>query len=544
MTGRRRALLGVAASAIVLGPLVWLWQASLLPDEYSVMDMGYADEGDAAVAGDGAAGSSTQPGHAGTTGMTGMTGMTGPGGATHAGGTARSVTALVADPSRRADVAVTLVARRQTFRLASGRSIDGYTLNGTSPGPLIRAVAGQLVQVRLVNESVPDGVTLHWHGVDVPNAEDGVAGVTQDAVGVGQEHTYRFVAHQVGTFWYHSHQVSHVQVQRGLFGPLVITSAGPGVDSATSGGHGGHAPGGSGATGQVDVLALTHLYGGVRTVNGQEGEITVTAAPGSPVRVRVVNTDNGQIPVWVAGAPFRLLAVDGTDLTGPTPVTGTYVLVTAGARADLEVAMPADGTPVRVRIAGADVVLGSPADVSPPSTLSSTAPSSVQPATALDLLTYGTPSRLGFDPNRPGRTLRYEIGRGPGFLDGRPGVWWTVNGHLFPDVPMFVVSQGEVVRVHIVNHSGDAHPMHLHGHHAVVLARDGVRATGSPWWVDSLNVADGQSYDITFLADNPGIWMDHCHNLTHAAEGLVAHLAYGGVTTPFRVGGPADNQPE
>jgi FtsP/CotA-like multicopper oxidase with cupredoxin domain len=278
----------------------------------------------------------------------------------------------------------------------------------------------------------------------------------------------------------------------------------------------------------------------VRTINGQEHQITAAAAPGRLVRVRVVNTDNGQIPVWVAGAPFRLLAVDGTDLNGPTPVTGRYVLVTAGARADLQVAMPADGTPVRVRIAGADVVLGPRAGASS----QSTAPSTPQPATALDLLTYGTPSPLRFDPDRPDRTFRYEIGRRPGFLDGRPGVWWTVNGHLFPDVPMFLVNQGEVIRMRIVNNSGDAHPMHLHGHHAVVLARDGVRATGSPWWVDSLNVADGQSYDIAFLADNPGIWMDHCHNLTHTAEGLVAHLMYRGVTTPFRVGGSADNEPE
>jgi FtsP/CotA-like multicopper oxidase with cupredoxin domain len=77
----------------------------------------------------------------------------------------------------------------------------------------------------------------------------------------------------------------------------------------------------------------------------------------------------------------------------------------------------------------------------------------------------------------------------------------------------------------------------------VVLSRDGVPATGSPWWVDSLN-ADGSTYVIAFLADNPGIWMDHCHNLPHAADGLVTHLAYIGVTEPYRIGGPAKNHPE
>ena len=107
-----------------------------------------------------------------------------------------------------------------------------------------------------------------------------------------------------------------------------------------------------------------------------------------------------------------------------------------------------------------------------------------------------------------------------------------------------VVDEGDIVQMHLENHSGAVHPMHLHGHHAVVLARNGVKATGSPWWIDSLDVASGDSYDIAFVADNPGIWMDHCHNLPHAAQGLVAHLMYAGLTEPFRVGGGKDNQPE
>ncbi|HVQ87191.1 MAG TPA: multicopper oxidase domain-containing protein, partial [Actinomycetes bacterium] len=73
---------------------------------------------------------------------------------------------------------------------------------------------------------------------------------------------------------------------------------------------------------------------------------------------------------------------------------------------------------------------------------------------------------------------------------------------------------------------------------------NGEPATGSPWWVDSLNVRDGEDYDIAFVADNPGVWMDHCHNLPHAAQGLVAHLMYLGYTTPYVVGGESDNQPE
>ncbi len=477
----------VAATGLLFGPLVWYWQASLLPETYSTMDMGYVDTGGGA-----GGGHHTHP------------------------AAGRSIPSLTADPNRPADVAVTLTARKERFRLTGGRDVDGYTLNGQSPGPTIRATAGQLVQVLLVNESVPDGITLHWHGVDVPNAMDGVAGVTQDAVGLGEQFAYRFVADQVGTFWYHSHQVSHEQVRGGLLGALVVTPASPTAD--------------------VDVVALTHLYRGVRTTNGSEADIQVPASPGSRARVRIINTDNGPMSAWVAGAPFRLVAVDGTDLNGPTPVNGTAVLITAGGRADLEVSTPADGSPVRVHIGGpTGVVLGS---------RSYQAPTVPKPSTTLDLLTYGAKAPLGFDPDRPDRWFQYDIGRRPGFLDGRPGLFWTVNGHLYPDIPMFHVAEGDVVRVRITNHSGEVHPMHLHGHHAVVLSRNGVPASGSPWWVDSLNVADGESYDIAFVADNPGIWMDHCHNLTHAVDGLVAHLMYEGVTTPFVIGGTGRNQPE
>jgi FtsP/CotA-like multicopper oxidase with cupredoxin domain len=420
----------------------------------------------------------------------------------------RSVATLVADPNRPADVRVTLTVRKERFRLASGQSIDGYTVNHTSPGPVIHVVQGQMVEVRLVNASVPDGVTLHWHGVDVPDAEDGVAGVTQNAVPVGGSYTYRFVADHVGTYWYHSHQVSHTQVQRGLLGALVVTPRVP-------------------EPGVIDQLAVMHVYDSASTVNGRTGNVPVKAADGQTVRVRIVNTDNGATTVWSSG-PYRLVAVDGWDLHGVTPVSQRAVRVTAGGRIDLEVTAPA-----RVDLGGSSaLVIGSGAKAAP------------QPSALVDLLTYGTPAPLGFDPGHADRTFKYSIGRRPGFLDGRPGLWWSINGHLFPDVPMFVVEEGDVVRMHIENHSGAVHPMHLHGHHAVVLARDGVKATGSPWWIDSLDVASGHNYDIAFVADNPGIWMDHCHNLPHAAQGLVAHLMYAGLTEPFRVGGDKHNDPE
>jgi FtsP/CotA-like multicopper oxidase with cupredoxin domain len=497
---RWRLLAAIAATLAVVAPLAWLWQASRMPGEYSVMDMGYADYGGGPEA--------AASGHDSMDGMHG-TGSDGP----------TSVADLVDDPNRKADVTVDLVAEQGKVQLASGREIDGYTINGSSPGPEIRVREGQLLEVHLRNESVDEGVTLHWHGVDVPNAEDGVAGVTQDAVMVGEEYTYRFVADTAGTYWYHSHQVSHDQVRQGLLGPLVVTprqgeAAGPPV---------------------ADVLAVAHTYAGTRTINGAEGDVPVEAEPGSQVRVRVINTDIGPVRTWTS-APYTLVAVDARDVNEPTEVTDRWLNVTAGGRADLLLDVPEDGSALRVQVGAATALVIGPDGAE--------APDVAEPDDELDLLSYGSPAPLGFDPDDADRDFEYSIGRRPGFVQGRPGLWWTINGHMWPNVPMFMVAEGDVVRMTIDNHSGDVHPMHLHGHHAVVLSRNGEEATGSPWWFDSLDVQDGESYEVAFVADNPGVWMDHCHNLKHAADGLVAHLMYEGVTTPYRIGGDGGNHPE
>ncbi|MFC7279462.1 multicopper oxidase family protein [Paractinoplanes rhizophilus] len=456
----------------ILGPLGYFWQQSLIPSTYDMASMGFPDYG-----------GGQQAGHAHGAGGLDVATLKGP---------------STGDP----DVTVTLTARAEKGK---------YTLNGVTPGPEIRAQKGQLVQVTLVNDNIPVGITLHWHGVDVPNAEDGVAGITQDAVPPGKSYVYRFVAQDAGTFWYHSHQVSHEQVRLGLFGPLVVT------EPVFSDG--------------IDQVAQVHTYDGRRTINGAAGESALPAHAGQVVRARVINTDAGPLRAWVSGAPYRVVAIDGRDVSGPTDISGKSVTVTAGGRVDLSFTMPASGA-ARVDVgAGVALVAGGLA-------------AGKEPAEVVDFLSYGKNAPLGFDPARATRNFDYRIGRRIGFLDGKPGFWWSINGHLYPDVPMFMVSTGDVVRMTIANSSGEVHPMHLHGHHAVVLSRNGVAASGSPWWIDSLDVGDGDTYEIAFVADNPGIWVDHCHNLKHAVDGLLAHLAYTNVSTPFRIGGAAGNAPE
>lgn len=420
-----------------------------------------------------------------------------------------------------------------TLTAAMGQQLFGgaaqrvMTFNGSTPGPTLTVRQGTLVEVHLRNENVPRGVTIHWHGVDVPGRDDGVAGVTQDAVLPGEEYIYRFVVPDAGTYWYHSHQDSVREVRMGLVGAIVALP-----NESETGAALGSRP--------TDLVALVHTYGAATTINGIAGDTYTALAEGTTARVRFVNADNGPLLVS-ASVPFRVTAIDGFDIDGGADLVDTYVDIPAGGRADLVV--PIGSQNVRVGpLTGPSLVIG-PVDGGPAPVLTS--------RNKLDSLTYGTPGGSAaalatFE--RAQRTFDYRIGSRTGFLNGRAGTWFTINGRMIPKVPIFMVSEGDVVRFRIVNKTGAlVHPMHLHGHHALVVSRNGVPATGAAWWVDSLEVGPGESHEIILRADNPGAWMFHCHNLPHARAGLMTHMMYQGVHSPYRIGQVSsrlNNQPE
>lgn len=478
------AVVFLVAFVVFLGKA---WYDSRIPATYSVMDFGEIDDG-----GGSPVGGHTLPGNG------------------------VSVSSLHG-PKDVPDARYRLVAQQAEIRLASGRRVAALTFNGRSPGPELRVKQGDLVAVALVNKDVGSGVTIHWHGIDVPNAEDGVAGVTQDAVLPGGRYTYRFRVDQAGTFWYHTHQVSSTEVRRGLFGAFVVEPRGR------------RAP-------TVDLTVVAHTFDGAPTLNDDDGIGRRRVVPGSPVRLRLINTDSSVRSFTLDGTPFRVVAIDGTELSGPTALEDVTLEVAAGGRMDVGFDMPAQ--PVLLSLARTEAGIGFSPDGAPP------APAA-PPGPVFDPLTYGRPSPTAFDASSTfDRRFELTISRKLGFFDGRPGRQWAINGGIYPDVPTFMVARGDLVQVTITNDSGVVHPMHLHGHHLLVLSRNGEPSTGSPWWTDTLNVGPGDTYVVAFLADNPGIWMDHCHNLGHAAAGLTMHVAYVGVSTPFLVGATHHNTPE
>ncbi|HCT78651.1 MAG TPA: copper oxidase [Micromonosporaceae bacterium] len=401
----------------------------------------------------------------------------------------------------------TLTAGKLDLPMPDGRTARAWAFNGQVPGPEIRVKQGEVVEVILRNTDIDTGVTLHWHGYPVPNGDDGVAGLTQDAVVPGGEFTYRFATPKAGTFWYHTHQISHQGVKLGLYGTFVVEeAASPGLDVALP----------------IHTLAGTRIVGSARSAASQKVDA------GTPVLLRMINTDDVPHRIVAQGATWRLAAVDGTSLIGPAPVSDRSLRLAAGGRYDISFEMPA--VPVQLFVDGQSVL-----------TMGESPGERVIPVLPeLDLLSYGTP--VVSQNLKPDKHFIVVLDRQLRFIRGLPKYAYTINGRVWPHAPTITVRTGDLVRITVVNRDKESHPMHPHGHQVLVLSRDGVAASGSPLWMDSFDVLAGETWEVLLRADNPGLWVSHCHNLPHAAKGMMLHIAYEGVTTSYRVGG--GNNPE
>jgi FtsP/CotA-like multicopper oxidase with cupredoxin domain len=459
-----------------------------------------------------------------------------------AGTPSTSVGNLVEAPGSQPVDSFTLTAAISTI---DGR--DAWAYNASVPGLELRVTQGHRVQVTLVN-NLPESTTLHWHGVDLPNAEDGVAGITQDAVPAGQSFTYEFVAREAGTYWYHSHQQTEQQLQRGLFGALVVEPA-------------------SGRVAQDrDYTLMLHGLSSNVSVNGVADTLHLDARPGETVRLRLINAvvpgmDGGPESPVLVGAPFQVVALDGRDLNAPDLLGPTRVPLGMGQRADLVFTMPASGSvqlidtelvgetsPVQNAIAAlggraargpslASVTIGDGARAA-------IADGDVAFAPLFALTHYGASTADIVAQATADVNASIVLDKNPGIRDGRPELVHTINGQASPNVPPITVLEGQIVHLHIVNNTEEYHPMHLHGHVLSVIAKNGEPIDGSPVHIDSVLVGPHETWDVAFAADNPGIWMFHCHVLLHAGMGMMTTINYTGFSTPFEMGSASGNTPE
>ena len=409
-------------------------------------------------------------------------------------------------------------AREAELALIDGGKLRVWAYNGSVPGPELRIRLGETLRVRFTNR-LPQPTTIHWHGVRVPNAMDGVPHVTQPPVEPGGSFTYEFTPKDAGTFWFHPHVRSSEQVERGLYGVLVVEDRAPPpytrdvvwvlddwlLDE----------------TRQIfDRFNTMHdlmhdgRWGNVVTVNGRTSSV-LEARGGERIRLRLLNASNGRIYAPDFGAlDARIIAVDGLYLARPIPL-GRFELA-PGNRLDLDITLPAGpasrSLPVIDRFYEertnhlADIIIDGATDRPVPA-FASPAHARV-PAWSAGLSIPVT------------KEFRLDARRG-----GSYGIEWTINneafaGHEHHGPPMLTLERGGWVRLRFVNASFRLHPIHLHGMFFRLLARNGT-PVDEPFFRDTVLMHSKETIDIGLVPLDAGRWMMHCHILEHAEAGMM-----------------------
>ena len=428
-----------------------------------------------------------------------------------------------------------LTAAEGTVRLVPGDYPETrvWTYGDSVPGPEIRVRRGARVRRRFENR-LPQPSTVHWHGIRIENAMDGVAGLTQPAVPVGDGFLYDFAAPDAGTYWYHPHHRTWEQLARGLYGPLIVEEDDPPAveDDITL---------------MIDDWRLSRdaqlhdSFGAMRdwshggrlgnwiTVNGR-GESALTARRNDRLRLRLINASNARVfQLSLEGLDGWIAALDGQPLSALQPA-GRLSLAPA-QRIDLIVDVTAgDGdeaflvsherderfavTGVKVAGTRRSVRLPAPAPL-PPNVLPGMAdPSAARRETLV--MEGGAMGRLaGAEYGGVQRGMRELVGLGKA---------WAFNGRAdMPEAPWLTLERGEPVRIRIENRTGWPHAMHLHGHHFQQVLPGGRLGP----YRDTLLTQRQESVEIAFVADNPGDWLLHCHMVEHAAAGMMTWIRVG-----------------
>lgn len=121
---------------------------------------------------------------------------------------------------------IRIAAAPASLPLTGKGDVDVWTYDGSVPGPTLRLRQGEPVRI-IVENGLDQDTTVHWHGIRLPNAMDGVPGLTQPPIRPGESFVYEFTPPDAGTFWYHPHTNSLEQLGRGLAGALIVEEGEP-----------------------------------------------------------------------------------------------------------------------------------------------------------------------------------------------------------------------------------------------------------------------------------------------------------------------------
>ncbi|HMT32981.1 MAG TPA: multicopper oxidase family protein [Dermatophilaceae bacterium] len=439
-----------------------------------------------------------------------------------------------------------LVARPVEVDLG-GRVVPTWAYGQAIPGPVVRARAGDLLQISVDNQ-LPAPTSVHCHGIAMSNDMDGAPGLTQEPIAAGARFDYEFTASHPGTYFYHSH--SGLQLDRGLYGVLIIDDpAEPGDydhewlvvlddwldgidgtpdDAASQLG----IPSGSeraSATAGMDHGAMGGMHSGdgamLSPLIGAAGDVAYplylingrvpadptvwTATPGQRARIRFVNA--GADTVFRVALGGHQMTVTHTDGFPVEPDDADALLIGMGERVDVVVTLADGAFPL---FAQAEGKTGYGYGIV--RTGSGQLPAQDRPDELDRRILFGT----DLTPTPAARVAdrahdRYwSVDMGGTMAPYR----WTLNGRAHPDSTPLDVAQGERIRMRLRNMSDMVHPMHLHGH-TFALADTGLRK-------DTVTIRPMRTVEIEFDADNPGQWAFHCHNAYHQEAGMMTTLSY------------------
>lgn len=431
-----------------------------------------------------------------------------------------------------------------------GTPTNATLVNGSLPGTEIRYREGDMFRV-LVNNRLQVPTTLHWHGMLVPNYMDGVPGVTQMPIGVGESVLYEYPIRQSGTYWYHSHY--NFQEQTGMSGALIVEAK----DEPYSYDH--------------DVVVMMSDWlnqdpeGIIPQIRGEQPETAAVKPPsgdykfpnekpfnvdinypgylingrsnkspwsrkvraGDRIRLRLINSSTATFfRVKLDEHVMQIIAADGQNVE---PVNVDNLVIATAERYDVLVTVCKSGSfSLHAAALGTNQqVVGviHTADAAPRPNLNPVKFVSQGGGMA----NYSALKSLRPTTLPEGSVKQFEID-----LGGEMKKYlWSMGGEYFPELfspdgkaKPLKIQYGDRVRIRLTNSTMMFHPMHLHGHFFRLLRQPGMWDDPLAPLKDTVGVGPKQKIDLEFIADNPGSWFFHCHNLYHLASGMARVVQY------------------
>jgi len=409
-----------------------------------------------------------------------------------------------------------LEASMFNWEIAPGKTIEAWGFNKQLPGPMLEANVGDTLVVRVTN-NLSEATIVHWHGIRIPAAMDGT-GMVQKPIEPGETFEYRFVVPDAGTFWYHSHHNETIQMERGMYGALIVKDETDPVtdrervfmidDMKLDAENNFTKPGWF-----IPRVVETHdgRQGDTLLLNGKEDTV-INMNAGQTERWRFINSSSARyFLLHMEGKEFKIIGTDGGLLEHARTVS--EVLITPGERIDIAAGPFNEGETFAIE----SLPYNRMTFLNPKHEKFAT----VKVGEAKSSIAFIPETLRTIEPLAPqdapiARTVKLSVA--PSL---KKGLTFLVNNEVHVDDKP--VKMGELQIWEINNVSLMDHPFHLHGFFFQVIEENG-KAPSYKAWKDTYNLKPRTKIKIAWMPDRPGMWMYHCHIIEHHAAGMMANF--------------------